>query len=104
MNRFTLHQDASQDIDGILVYLDSLSKGPAFRIGRQLESALHLIAAYPLIGAREETYSELSGFEIRWLVSGDFKILYRADLPLPDILAVLHGKRDIVTIMQQRLR
>jgi plasmid stabilization system protein ParE len=102
LKRFTLNRDASSDLDGILGDLRLLPARPALRIGKELQNVFRQIAEWPQLGVGYKRLHENHGYEARSRLCGNYKIFYRADTPIPDILAILHTKRD--EIMSQRLR
>ena len=103
MKRFTLHRGAADDLDEIIQYFDSLPAVPALKLGRQIQSALGFVASQPNASFKHREYSQLCGGDVHIYIAGKYKIIYRSDLPVPDVLAILHGARDIDTIMHQRL-
>ena len=103
MKRYTFNREASLDLDGILLDLQSIPAKPALKIGRDLKAMFEQIAEWPQLGLGYKRFHQEHGYDVRSRLCGNYKIFYRADLPMPDVLAVLHMKRDIETIMRERL-
>jgi plasmid stabilization system protein ParE len=103
VSRFTFTRHAEADVDEIAGYLQGIPEAPALRIGGQIQRAIEAVVARPRLGRIDDSLRELSGFEIfRW-VCGDYLIFYRMSPRGIEILGVLHGKRDIDTIMCERV-
>ena len=90
-------------MDAIILDLRSIPAKPALRIGRNLKAMFEQIAEWPHLGVGYPYFKEEHGYDLRSRLCGNYKIVYRAYLKLPDILAIIHTKRDIEFIMRQRL-
>ncbi len=90
-------------MDGIILDLRGIPAKPALRIGRQIKATFEQIAEWPHLGVRYPRFKQEHGYDLRSRLCGNYKIIYRADLKVPDIVAILHTKRDIDFIMRQRL-
>jgi plasmid stabilization system protein ParE len=99
---YHLTPSALADLDEIWNYIAKDSRDTADRVESAIFEACEVIARHPLIGSKK---SEITSLPVRfWVVTGypNFVIVYRPDaLPL-QIIAVLHGKRDIQRIVQER--
>jgi plasmid stabilization system protein ParE len=103
LKRYTLNRDAASDLDGIIQDLLGIPAPPALKIGRNLQAIFQQIAERPQLGVGYNDFRTRHGYEVRSRLCGNYKIFYRADLAIPDILAIIHMKRDIDTIMRRRL-
>ncbi len=103
MKRYTLNRNAERDLDVIILHLRGIPVQPAMKIGKALQAMFNQIAEWPRLGVEHQGFQNRHGYEIRSRLCGDYKIFYRADMAVPDIIAVLHTKRDIDAIVQQRL-
>lgn len=103
MIRFFLSREAQTDLDGIAGDLRAIPAAPALRIGRELQTMLDSIATQPQLGMVDQEYSQLCKAEVRGRVCQGYVLYYIADTHPVLMLGILHGKRDIRTIMRQRL-
>jgi len=102
--RFLLSLDAEQDLDEILSYLDRLPRVPAERIAMSLQTMLHHIGQEPYLGAANSALTLLLGEEVRSRLVPPYRIFYRTSRKLPEVFAILHGARDISSILDQRFQ
>jgi plasmid stabilization system protein ParE len=91
------------DLDGIASDLRGIPSVPALRIGRALQAMLESIAIQPQLGMVDLEYSDLCKAEVRGRVCHGYVLYYIADIKPVLILGILHGKRDVRSIMRQRL-
>ncbi len=63
---------------------------------------LHIIADHPKQGRVHEEFSQRASETIRLRVAGDY-LLYHLDRAVPEVIAVLHGRRDVEGIVRERL-
>ena len=104
MNRFFLSPQADQDIDEILEYLDGLPLEPGNRILDAIQATILSIAAQPYLGSPHSQLTRLIGEEARSRVVGPYRIFYRLRGTGPEIIAVLHSRRDIASILSARFQ
>jgi plasmid stabilization system protein ParE len=90
-------------MDELILYLQNLPLIPGQRIGAELQQAIATIASSPDRAPVDEKLSAIANYRIHRLVCGDYLLFYHPGEPFPLILGVLHGKRDIDSIMRQRL-
>ncbi len=103
MSRFHLDREARADLEGIASYLRGIPPVPGLRIGRELQAMLDSIATQPQLGMVDQEYTDLCKAEVRGRVCQSYVLYYVADAKPVIILGILHGKRDVRTIMRQRL-
>jgi plasmid stabilization system protein ParE len=98
MARYDLTGPAQQDLLEILGYLRQRSPKGARNVRRELREAMSLIASMPGIGhLREDLTSEPFRF---WAVRS-YLIVYRTPPEPVQILRVLHGARDVGSILRK---
>ena len=103
MNRFILTPEATDDLDSIIAYLRGLPIVPANQIGRSIQAGIRHVATYPFRGYRLVEFSKLYRNEVRSWVTADCIVHYATSSKPRLILGLLHGKRDVVSIMRERL-
>jgi len=104
VSRFGFTAHAESDIEGLTRYLQGLPVIPARRIWRQIQEAIANIASFPYHAPVDSSLSHVAHYNVHRLVCGDYLLFYHPGEPFPIILGVLHGKRDIGSIMLRRLR
>ena len=99
MNAFRLSPEASQDIIEIYEYIAQDSMEAAERVRLELLEALRGLAEMPGKGHRREDLTK--GPALFWTVRS-YQVIYRIEGEPIDIVAVLHGKRNIRRILKKR--
>ncbi len=99
MTRFRLSPEAAQDIIDIYEYIAQDSVEAAERVRNELFEALDGLTAFPGRGHRREDLTTQS--VLFWPVRS-YQIIYRPQSTPLEIVAVLHGKRNIKTILRAR--
>jgi plasmid stabilization system protein ParE len=99
-----LSKEGEADLDEILAYLDSMPDGPASRFGQGLFKTLNSIAEYPLLGAPHSSLTRLLGTEVRSRLCLPYRIYYRLDKAVPEVLAIVHTARDTAAVLADRLQ
>ena len=99
MTRYRLSRQARMDLSSILGYLDTYNKNASEKLESRFIESFRLLAANPEIGhfRQDIAPSEVSF----WAVSGHVIAYFPATRPL-QILAILHGARDIAGILNER--
>lgn len=99
MNTFRLNKDALRDLEEAVAYLAEDSEHAALSLVDDLENGFRFLAQWPLTGHRR---TDLTRSSLRfWTVAG-YVIAYRP-IPKPlTIIAVLHGSRDIHSVLKDR--
>jgi len=83
-----------QGIDDYLMMNDGVDA--AERVSRAIGEAFDLLAAQPMIGHRR---SDLIARPYRFWSAMGFLIIYDADTDPIRVIRVLHGKRDVASIL-----
>ena len=95
MKRFKLSPEAAQDIREIWAHIAADSIKAAGRVRLQLLNACQTIARNPGIGHSRE---DLTDKPVLFWPTGSYLIIYAARKP-PEIVRVLHGARDIPSLL-----
>ena len=100
MKRFILAPEAVQDLDGIWEYIADDSPDAADRFIAKLHRAIRKLAETPRMG---HTRQDLAGLRaiLFWPV-GEYLILYRVSKRHIEVVAVVHGRRDIPVFLRRR--
>ena len=100
MKRFVLSPEAAQDLNDIWEYIadDSLDAADRF-LGKLYDQILALVQT-PGMGHRREDLAEDRPL-LFWPV-GNYLIIYTATKGFIEIIAVVHGKRDIPAFIRRR--
>lgn len=98
--RFTAKGRA--DLRDINHYLQTLPESSAFRIRGELRLTLENIRRFPRIGRVNEEQTELAAEPVYRFVSKPYILFYSIEQDHILILGVIHGKRDVDTIMSRR--
>jgi plasmid stabilization system protein ParE len=103
MKRFVLSPHALIDLKEIIVYLNGLPDKPALRIGKEIQSTLYRLASNPNQGFVHENFTARRGVEIRSFVEGDYIFYYESRREPVEFHGIIHGKRDVQSIMRERI-
>jgi plasmid stabilization system protein ParE len=99
MSGYVLGRDAEQDLDDLWEYIAQDSLDAADRLIAQFFDAFELLSRNPGIGHMRE---DLTKFPVRFWPVGNYLIIYRAPKRVVEIVAVVHGKRDVPAFLRQR--
>lgn len=100
MSRFILAPQAAADIERILSYIERDNPTAADRLQSRLWEAFRRLAEFPDAGhARKDLVGDRP--ILFWPV-GRYLILYRGRSGAVEIVAVLHGSRDIPAVLRER--
>jgi len=92
----TRSEAAERDLEAILDYLDRHSPRAAERLVSQLDEKCRLLGQFPGMGrARDELAAGL-----RSLVVEQYIVFYRLTSDAVQVVRILHGRRDIESIMK----
>jgi toxin ParE1/3/4 len=95
--RFILSGPASQDLDGILSYvLEHGGPGRAQHVADRLHEAFTRLANTPGLGHRRE---DLTPLPVRFFTVWSYLVIYRVETKPLQIIRVLHGARDVETLL-----
>jgi plasmid stabilization system protein ParE len=102
MSAYALTPRAKKDIFDIWRYIARDSEATADRVEQALYDACAFVAEAPLRG---HFRSDLTSRSLRfWTLTRypNYTVVYRPEVPVPQVVAVLHGKRNIRRILSQR--
>ena len=99
MNRFRLSREAEADLDEIWQYIAQDNLDAAERVLEELENAFRSLARMPHMGHRRTDVTK--GDVLFWDVR-PYVIVYQPEARPLDIVAVLHGRRNIKKVLRER--
>jgi plasmid stabilization system protein ParE len=98
--RFT--PQALEDLDGIWWFIAGESQDAADRVENEIVAACRRLAKHPLMGARRR---DVTSLPVRfWTVSKfpNYVIVYRPETVPLEVVAILHGKRELKGVLEAR--
>jgi plasmid stabilization system protein ParE len=99
--QFRLTPRALEDLDQIWGYIAEDNEDAANRVESAILSACASLARHPMLGSKR---SEITALPVRfWSVSRfpNFVVVYRPDTKPLQVVAVLHGKRNLKAIFEE---
>jgi plasmid stabilization system protein ParE len=99
MDAYLLSPGALGDLQGIWDFIASDNVGSADRVLDELFDAFEKLAQWPRQG---HTRSDLTNRHVRFWPVDSYLVVYREDPAPLQIVAVLHGARDIPRVMRDR--
>ena len=99
MSRYVLGREAEQDLDNLWDFIAQESPQAANRLIGEIFEAFEALARNPGIGHKRKDLTRLP--VLFWPV-GNYLIVYRAAVSLVEIVAIVHGKRDIPVFLRTR--
>ena len=99
MSRYVLGRDAERDLDDLWEYIARDSVTAADRLISEIFEAFEALARNPGIGHKRE---DLTKFPVLFWPVGNYLIIYRAVGSLVEIIAIVHGKRDVPVFLRGR--
>jgi plasmid stabilization system protein ParE len=93
---------ALDDLDDIWTYIAADSVDAANRVESTILKACESVARYPMLGSKR---AEITPLPVRfWIVTRypNFILVYRPETKPLQVVAVLHGKRNIKRLMKER--
>lgn len=99
MAAYVLSPDALQDLQDIWDYVALDNENAADQLEDDFFSAFEKLARQPRMG---HTRKDLTERDVRFWPTGSYLIVYRETTGALQIVAVLHGSRDIPEVMRKR--
>lgn len=96
MSRFLLTPAAKEDLDEIADFIRQDSPDAAIRVLRKLRESMRKLAGMPEMGHLRE---DLADEPLRFWPVYSYLIIYRPETRPIQILRVLHGARDVRSIL-----
>ena len=96
---YRLTPRAVDDLDAIWSYIAAFSVDAANRVGSAILSSCEKLTQRPLLGSKR---AEITRLPVRfWTVTRypNFVVVYRPETTPLQVITVLHGKRDIKTLL-----
>jgi antitoxin ParD1/3/4/toxin ParE1/3/4 len=98
MARFALTEIAKEDLAEIVVYIRRNNREAAKRVRGELRAAMRMLADSPGMGhARDDLTPE----PVRFWSIYSYLIVYKPDSKPLEILRVLHGARDVGSVLRR---
>ena len=99
--RYLLAPEAVRDLAEIWKYLKTKSgQATADRVESVLRDKFVLLSDFPAAG---HTRRDLTAADVRFFSVYSFLIVYRPETKPPQIVSILHGRRDVGAILGRRL-
>jgi plasmid stabilization system protein ParE len=99
MTRFRLSPEATQDLIDIYEYIAQDGVDAAERVRAEIYDAILGLAAMPGQGHRRE---DLTSQPVLFWPVRSYQIIYRPQSQPFEVIAVLHGKRNIKRVLRKR--
>jgi antitoxin ParD1/3/4 len=99
MTSFLLSPEAAQDIIEIYEYIAQDSRDAAGRVRLELFEAVRGLVRMPHKGHRRD---DLTSHHVLFWPVHNYQIIYRPETQPLEVVAVLHGKRNIRRILKER--
>jgi plasmid stabilization system protein ParE len=99
---FQLTPQATEDLDAIWWFIAEDNRDAADRAEMQILATCHRLVKHPLLGARRQ---DITPLPVRfWTVTKfpNYVIVYRPETVPLQVVAVLHGKRDLKDVLERR--
>lgn len=99
MRRVAISADAAADLEALHDFIALDNPRAAERLVERLEGAIGRLARNPAIGHSRE---DLTTLPVLFWPVGHYLIVYRHSGTSLDVLAVVHGARDVSTLLTSR--
>jgi len=99
---FQFTPQAAEDLDAIWWFIAEDNRDAANRVEAEIVATCRRLAKYPLMGARRQ---DITPLPVRfWTVTKfpNYIIVYRPKTVPLQVVAVLHGKRDLKAVLEGR--
>jgi plasmid stabilization system protein ParE len=100
---FQFTQQATDDLDAIWWFIAQDSRDAADRVELEIVATCRRLAIHPLMGTRR---LDITRLPVRfWTVTkfSNYVIVYRPETTPLQVIAVLHGMRDLKAVLEGRL-
>jgi plasmid stabilization system protein ParE len=99
---FQLTPQATEDLDAIWWFIAKDNRDAADRVEMEIVATCRRLAKHPLMGSKRQDITRLP---VRfWTVTkfSNYVIVYRPEMVPLQVVAVLHGKRDLKEVLKAR--
>jgi antitoxin ParD1/3/4/toxin ParE1/3/4 len=101
MSPYILSPEALGDLVDIWLYIDSQSRAEvADRVVAAIRAKIEFLCQSPGVGHRRK---DLSEHDLRYFAVYSYLIVYRPTTKPLEIVSILHGKRDVERILDDRV-
>ncbi len=100
---FQFTPQATEDLDAIWWFIAEHNQRAADRVEMEILTTCRRLAKHPLMGIKRQDITSLT---VRFWTLPKFPnyvIVYRPELIPLQVIAVLHGKRDLKEVLEKRL-
>jgi toxin ParE1/3/4 len=91
-------EQAENDLESILTYLDEHSPAAAQRLAKALDERCRLLEQLPMMGRPRDDLA----MGLRSVVIEGYVLFYRITTSAVEVIRILHGRRDIDSIMKEQ--
>ncbi len=99
MSGYFLSREADSDLDDLWDYIAADNVDAADRLIAKLKDAFEALARHPGIGHKRE---DISSYPVLFWAVGNYLVVYRAEHRPVEIVAIVHGARDIPAFLLGR--
>jgi plasmid stabilization system protein ParE len=99
MSAYVLSPDAMEDLQDVWDFIASDNIPAADKLENEFFEAFEMLAERPRIG---HTRPDLTERDVRFWPIGSYLIVYRSIPTALQIVAVLHGARDVAEVIRKR--
>jgi plasmid stabilization system protein ParE len=99
---FRLTSQAIEDLDAIWWIIAEDNRAAAERVETEIIAACHRLAKHPRMGTKRQ---DITMLPVRfWTITKfpNYVIVYRPDTIPLQVVAILHGKRDLEEVLEKR--
>jgi plasmid stabilization system protein ParE len=100
--RFQFTPQATEDLDATWWFIAHENRDAADRVELEIVATCRRLAKHPLMGTKRR---DVTGLPLRfWTVTKfpNFVVVYRPETDPLQVIAVLHGKRDLKEVLERR--
>ena len=100
--RIQFTPEAAEDLDAIWWVIAEDNRDAADRVEREILATCHRLAKHPRMGTKRQ---DITPLPVRfWTVTRfpNYVIVYRPETVPLQVVAVLHGKRDLKQVLESR--
>jgi antitoxin ParD1/3/4 len=100
--RFQLTSQAVEDLDAIWWAITEDNRDAAERVEIEILATCHRLARHPRMGTKRQ---DITMLPVRfWTITkfSNYVIVYRPETNPLQVVAVLHGKRDLKEVLEER--